>query len=102
MHASDAALIVSELVTNSVIHANVDSDQTLFLELTSVDDHLHIAVIDTGSTLRPQLLPPDAERRGGLGLRLVDQLCSGWGVERDAAGATRVWCDLPSAPVRAA
>jgi anti-sigma regulatory factor (Ser/Thr protein kinase) len=92
---SDAALIVSELVTNSVIHANVGSDDALCLQLTPLGDHLRIAVIDPGSELEPRLLPLDPDRAGGYGLRLVDQMSSAWGVVRDPTGTTRVWCDLP-------
>jgi anti-sigma regulatory factor (Ser/Thr protein kinase) len=95
LRASDAALIVSELVANSVLHANVGIDQALCLALTPFDDHLRIAVIDPGSQLEPRLLPADPTAAGGMGLRLVDQLCSAWGVTRDAAGITCVWCDLP-------
>lgn len=94
--SSDAVLIVSELVTNSVVHAGIDAHQTLSLELTTLDDHVRIAVIDGGSALRPRLLARDPGRPGGLGLRLVDQLSSAWGVERSAAGTTRVWCDVPA------
>ena len=94
---ADAALIVSELVTNSVLHADVGSDQTLLLELTTSGDRLLIAVTDPGSELKPQLLPPDATRTGGFGLRLVDDMCAAWGVARDAGGRTRVWCELPLA-----
>lgn len=93
--AGDVILIVSELVTNSVRHANVDTDQTLSLELTRFDGHLRIAVTDSGSPLQPRLLRSDSPRPGGLGLRLVEQLSSAWRVERDAAGTTRVWCDVP-------
>jgi serine/threonine-protein kinase RsbW len=93
--ASDAALIVSELVTNSVLHANIGPDQALLLELTKVSDHLRIAVIDAGSQLEPRLLTEAPTTPHGFGLRLVDQLSSAWGVVRDAAGTTCVWCDLP-------
>jgi anti-sigma regulatory factor (Ser/Thr protein kinase) len=94
LRASDAAVIVSELVTNSVVHANVGRHQDLLLELTRVDNYLRIAVTDPGSELEPRLLPADPARAGGFGLRLVDHLSSAWGVTRDAAGTTRVWCDL--------
>jgi anti-sigma regulatory factor (Ser/Thr protein kinase) len=97
LRASDAVLIVSELVTNCVCHANVGIDQTIFLELTTLGDHLRIAVTDPGSEFEPRLLPADPLAPGGLGLRVVDHLSSAWGVRRDAAGATRVWCDLPLA-----
>jgi anti-sigma regulatory factor (Ser/Thr protein kinase) len=93
--ACDAALIVSELVTNSVLHANVGVHDALSLELTPLDDLLHISVTDPGSQLEPRLPADDFNGPGGFGLRLVDQMSAAWGVEREAAGATRVWCDLP-------
>jgi anti-sigma regulatory factor (Ser/Thr protein kinase) len=95
VRAADAVLIVSELVTNSVVHADVGMNQAVFLELIPLPESLRIAVTDPGSHLEPRLRPVDPATPGGLGLRLVDQLSSAWGVERDPAGATRVWCDLP-------
>jgi anti-sigma regulatory factor (Ser/Thr protein kinase) len=94
--ASDAALIVSELVTNSVQHANVGVHQSLTLELAWLDDRIRIAVSDPGSELEPRLLPADPTRLGGLGLRLVDQVALAWGVVW-TEDATRVWCELPLA-----
>jgi len=93
--ASDAILIVSELVTNSVMHAHVGADQAILLELTALGDHLRIAVVDPGSPLEPRILPADPDRPGGCGLRIVHHMSSAWGVVRNAAGTTRVWCDLP-------
>ena len=90
---SDAALLVSELVTNSVVHANVGAGRALTVELTTLDDRLRIAVTDPGSRLRPSMLLPDPETAGGLGLLLVDELCETWGVRQDL-GPTRVWCEL--------
>jgi anti-sigma regulatory factor (Ser/Thr protein kinase) len=92
--ASDAALIVSELVTNSVLHASVGPDEALTVELTTLEDRLRITVIDSGSRLEPRLAPPNAESPGGFGLLVVDELCTTWGVVRDAIGTTRVWCEL--------
>ena len=91
--ASDAALLVSELVTNSVVHANVGPRRALTVELTTLDDRVRIAVTDPGSRVRPCLLPPDPETPGGLGLLLVDELCETWGVWQDL-GPTCVWCEL--------
>ena len=91
--ASDAALLVSELVTNSVVHANVGPNRALTVAVTTVDDRLRIAVTDPGSRLRPCMLPPDPETPGGLGLVLVDELCETWGVSHDL-GHTCVWCEL--------
>lgn len=93
--ASDAALIVSELVANSVIHAKVDCHRTLSVEVMTLDDRLRIAVTDPGADLEPRLLPADAKTPGGFGLRLVERMSSAWGVVREASGRTRVWCELP-------
>ncbi len=93
--ASEALLIVDELVANSVLHAHVGSHQTLIVELTRLRDRLRIAVIDHGSQLEPSLRPPDHETTGGFGLVLVDKLCADWGFARDGVGTTRVWCELP-------
>lgn len=92
--ASDAALIVSELVTNSVVHANVTAHETLIVELDTVGDQLRITVIDNGSPLEPRIRRSDHSTPGGFGLRLVDELSSAWGVRRDRIGTTSVWCEL--------
>jgi hypothetical protein len=91
--ASDAGLLVSELVTNSVVHAKVGPRQAVSVEVTMLDDRLRIAVIDPGSPLTPCLLPPGPETPGGLGLLLVDELCEAWGIWQDL-GPTCVWCEL--------
>ncbi len=100
--AADLALILSELVTNSVLHANVGPDQTLSVECTALPDRLRITVTDPGSRLEPHLRPADRHAEGGYGLRIVETLCSAWGVVRNTVGATSVWCDLPleTAPAR--
>ncbi len=93
-NATDAALIVSELVSNSVLHANVGPDQTLTVQLLTLEDRLRITVIDSGSVLEPCIRPPDQRTSGGLGLCIVDQVSAAWGFARDADGRTRVWSDL--------
>jgi anti-sigma regulatory factor (Ser/Thr protein kinase) len=92
--ASDVAVVVSELVTNSVLHANVGPGLTLTVVVVMVDDRLRISVIDPGSRLEPRILPPDPQRVGGIGLFLVNELSEAWGVARDGTGRTRVWCDI--------
>ncbi len=95
--AGDAALIVSELVTNSVLHAKVGPGQTLTVRCATLEDRLRIAVTDPGSSLEPHLRPSDDRNPGGYGLKIVDELASAWGIERDGSGRTTVWCDLPLA-----
>ena len=91
--AADAALLVTELVTNSVVHANVGPRGALSVDVTMLDDRLRIAVTDPGSSLRPRMLPRDPDAPGGRGLWLVDELCEAWGVWQDL-GPTCVWCEL--------
>jgi anti-sigma regulatory factor (Ser/Thr protein kinase) len=94
--AADVALILSELVTNSVLHANVGPDQTLTVECTALADRLRITVTDPGSRLEPHLRSPDHNASGGYGLRIIETLCTAWGVVRNnSVGTTSVWCELP-------
>jgi len=92
--ADDIALIVSELVTNSVLHANVGEDDSVLVELAVTDGRLAITVTDPGSDQTPRLLPRDPTKANGLGLHLVDRISASWGVSR-RPGATKVWCELP-------
>jgi anti-sigma regulatory factor (Ser/Thr protein kinase) len=93
--AADLALIISELVTNSVLHANIGPHQTLTVECATLPDRLRVTVTDPGSRLEPQLRSPDHLASGGCGLRVVESLSSVWGVMRGPAGTTSVWCELP-------
>ena len=92
--ASDAELIISELVTNSVRHAGVGSDQLVTVDLLLFSERLRITVTDPGCDREPRLVTKSADGYGGNGLRLVELLSAEWGVGRDAVGATKVWCDL--------
>jgi anti-sigma regulatory factor (Ser/Thr protein kinase) len=92
----DVAVIVSELVTNSVVHAHADSSQLLRITLAKLEDRLRITVTDNGSETVPHVREGDDDTPGGLGLRIIDRLCLGWGVIRNGAGRTEVWCEVPS------
>jgi anti-sigma regulatory factor (Ser/Thr protein kinase) len=100
--AGDTALVISELVTNSVVHANLGEEDTVLVEVTILDDRLAITVTNPGSDLTPRLLPLDLTKANGLGLHLVDRVCLSWGVHRNPS-ATKVWCDVGlGEPVHAA
>ena len=58
----DVALIVSELVTNSVVHAHVGSSQQLTISVAQLKDRVRIAVTDGGSETMPHLREPDDAR----------------------------------------
>lgn len=90
---ADAALLVSEVVTNSLRHSGVrDGEIRLHAEVD--DDTVRVEVTDAGPgfvrrTPRPHPEGPDP---GGWGLVLVDRLADRWGVERE--GSTRVWFEI--------
>jgi hypothetical protein len=92
----DAALVLSELATNAVLHAK----SPFSIVVREQRSGLHIAVADE----RP--LSASAREHGltarvGHGLSLIDVLCTRWGVEegaRDGEGAGErkvVWAELP-------
>jgi anti-sigma regulatory factor (Ser/Thr protein kinase) len=97
---ADVALIVSELVTNSVMHAHVGPDQTLTVECAPLADRLRITVTDPGARLEPHLRRPGPDVSGGYGLAIVSSLSLAWGVVRNRVGTTSVWCDLPRSTPR--
>jgi anti-sigma regulatory factor (Ser/Thr protein kinase) len=86
----DAVLLVSELVTNAVLHA-VDTG-AIGLELTSAGTSLHVEVQDGDPTWRQARSPADCDE-SGFGFVLVDALARRWGVRRIAGGKT-VWAEL--------
>jgi anti-sigma regulatory factor (Ser/Thr protein kinase) len=91
--AHDIALVITELVTNSVLHADLSADDTVLIEITVSDDRLAITVTDPGSDSLPRVLSRDPTRSHGFGLLLVDDISVSWGVRRNP-GATQVWCEL--------
>jgi len=91
----DAALLVSELVSNVVDH--VQGEATLVLELALAGDWLRISVAD-GSAVRPVVRELSQRRPRGRGLQLVEAIADRWGAE-DHRGGKRVWFELaPPAP----
>jgi len=82
-----AQLIVTELVTNALLHAT--GDIGVCLEL--VDDCLRINVVDTEPHTPPTLGKPHGD--GGYGLNIVDALSDTWGYET-TNGHKTVWAQL--------
>ncbi|WP_255952561.1 ATP-binding protein [Streptomyces odontomachi] len=88
-----AALVVSELVTNAIVHT---SSRQIVCELSDETDRVRITVGDEGCTSDA---PPcrSAERDGeehGRGLLLVAAVCSAWGAQEWGSGL-QVWAELP-------
>jgi serine/threonine-protein kinase RsbW len=84
----DVMLIVSELVTNAVRHANTEEFEI------KIDLHgggLRIEVHDDGGGFVPKIAPSE-DGQGGYGLYIVDRLADRWGVERGRNGV--IWLEL--------
>jgi anti-sigma regulatory factor (Ser/Thr protein kinase) len=84
-------LLVSEVVSNAVLHSAGPSDAEIGLEALVRDDAVRVTVTDAGAGFTPG--PRDPERvEGGYGLFLVAKASSRWEVRPGAP--TRVWFEL--------
>jgi anti-sigma regulatory factor (Ser/Thr protein kinase) len=82
----DAALVLSELVSNAVVHGR----GRVTVRAWRLGRHLRIEVIDEGTGEAPAIRG-QGDGFGGHGLRLVDELSTRWGAHE---GTTHVWADL--------
>jgi anti-sigma regulatory factor (Ser/Thr protein kinase) len=85
----DLTAVVTELVNNAVAHG---PQRPITVSLIVDDEMIRGEVADQGNPAAE--VPPghDAARKGALGLQVVDQLASRWGVYQ---GSTHVWFELP-------
>jgi anti-sigma regulatory factor (Ser/Thr protein kinase) len=86
----DAALVVSELLSNAIRHARPLAGSNLRLAWALTDGAVEIAVTDGGAATRPMTAQATVSSLGGRGLDIVDYLARSWGVRTDATGLT-VW-----------
>jgi len=83
-----AALLVTELVSNAVLHART----AIVLAVDCIPGRVSIRVADRSAALpRHRMYGNNAST--GRGIALVDELASAWGVERSAHGK-EVWCEI--------
>ena len=97
---ADVALLVSELVTNSVRHG-AEAGDAIDVRARASSETVRVEVSDAGAGFVPPARPAprlDDEDPGGLGLVLVDRLADRWGVARD--GGTSVWFEIDRADER--
>jgi anti-sigma regulatory factor (Ser/Thr protein kinase) len=97
-HLTDTAvLLISELVTNAVLHARADGSG-LALSLEFRGRMLRIEVHD-GDLRGPQPRTPSVLDESGFGFVLVNALADDWGVRQTVAGKA-VWAELDTRPER--
>ena len=92
-----SALVVSEVVTNSVTHAGLTAAQPIDLNIQVFPGRLRIDVTDEGSrSFDPVVALSHPGQDSGRGFWMVDQLTDRWGV--DFTSSTRVWCEFDLDP----
>jgi anti-sigma regulatory factor (Ser/Thr protein kinase) len=88
-----ARLLVTELVTNSLLHGNAEADGWIDVLIERRAGCLRIEVADPASSGgRPVLRSVDPTSTSGWGLQLVDRLASDWSIQTDSG--TCVWFEL--------
>jgi anti-sigma regulatory factor (Ser/Thr protein kinase) len=84
-------LLVSEIVTNAVIHPDVEPPGAIRLAARIAKGRIRVEVTDEGSGFSPQPRDPARSDRG-YGLFLLEHQASAWGVERQSGNT--VWFEL--------
>lgn len=81
----DVALVISELVTNSVRYGG--GSEAISVEVEASESRIRVEVTDQG----PGFSKTD-KRNGGMGLDIVERIADRWGV--DNRGGCRVWVEI--------
>jgi len=87
----DAALVVSELFANALMHGPAGG--RVLVGYCLWPGGARIVVCDAGGATSPGLRDPGVLEEGGRGLQVVDAVAAAWGSFR-AGHALAVWCDL--------
>ncbi|MBK5307199.1 MAG: SpoIIE family protein phosphatase [Frankiaceae bacterium] len=86
----EALLLVTELVTNAIVHAGTDIE----LRIITSERGLRVEVVDRSPGSLPVIRPAPAEtREGGRGVFLLDALATEWGTRHFGEGKS-VWFEL--------
>ena len=100
LRGHDAALVVSELVGNSLRHASPLADGTILVRWRYDGTSLTIEVTDGGGG-EPVLRQAGIDAVSGRGLAVIDAVARRWGYRQEAEGTT-VWAELRMAATSSA
>ncbi|MGA5067130.1 ATP-binding protein [Streptomyces exfoliatus] len=92
--AETLVLIISELVTNAVVHTGCPA---VLRMLIAAEGGVRVEVVDA-SNRPPKPRHAEGEDTNGRGLELVDGLADRWGWQPEGAGKS-IWCEVDRAPV---
>jgi anti-sigma regulatory factor (Ser/Thr protein kinase) len=88
----DVTLLVSELVTNAILHSDSKDGGKVTLAIADAYGLIHVDVVDAGGRSSPRPCE-DVLAEGGRGLMLVESLSHKWSVHEDDTGRT-VWFEV--------
>ena len=95
---TDAALVLSELLSNALRHGGPLPGSGLRVAWDLDADTVRVSVSDGGGATRPELGEPTLTTTGGRGLRIVARLSRRWGTLCDEQGTT-VWAEVLVMPL---
>jgi anti-sigma regulatory factor (Ser/Thr protein kinase) len=90
--ATDVTVLTSEVVSDAVVHASTTEWEEIVLRVNR-DRRIRVEVIDGGTGFNSSAPVCPAPNDSGLGLFLVDQIASAWGVDR-RGDCTIVWFEV--------
>jgi anti-sigma regulatory factor (Ser/Thr protein kinase) len=89
----DVRLVVSELVTNSILHAELSPNDQISLTVTVLAGSVRGRVCDPGSGFEvPSEPSPRSDMSGGWGLPIVEMISDRWGVQQNSCAC--VWFEI--------
>jgi anti-sigma regulatory factor (Ser/Thr protein kinase) len=90
--ACEAALLVSELTTNALLHGTLRG-RLFRVQIALTGTAVRVEVSDSRGERLPRLRTPDEDESCGRGLLLVSRLADRWGTTPRSPGKT-VWAEL--------
>jgi anti-sigma regulatory factor (Ser/Thr protein kinase) len=85
----DVELVVSELATNAIVHA-----ETVFTVILRATGEFVVLEVRDGAQAGPVLRAPAALDINGRGIAIVQALSRDWGVNHYEAGGKAVWAEF--------
>jgi len=92
----DVRLLISELVTNAIRHAQLGPKDWIELLVDVERTKVRVEVRDPGPGFDPSTIPPKTPDGAGWGLEFLRRIAPRWGVER--GDQTTVWFEIDVRP----
>jgi anti-sigma regulatory factor (Ser/Thr protein kinase) len=90
----DLLLVVSELVTNAVLHGA----EPIVVTVVPAPERVRVEVTDGATDSSPHNRRPRPDAESGRGLSVVTRLAAAWGWRASPGRGKTVWAELPLTP----